>query len=111
MLASLTSDERNALTQFRKNLNAHFGKRIKDCRLFGSKAREEGERESDIDVLVLIENMRFEDKRWVITCGADISLEYLVEISPLCLSPVQFNSLLQRERRLALDIEKEGIPL
>ncbi|MHB8419508.1 MAG: hypothetical protein ACYDCL_15640 [Myxococcales bacterium] len=31
-------------------------------------------------------------------------------LSPLCLSPERYRELLDRERLLALDIEREGIP-
>lgn len=62
-----------------------------------------------MDVLVLIQGMDYKDKRWAITCGADVGLEYMVEISPLCLTPNDFENLKRRERRLALDIEREGI--
>lgn len=108
---SLTPDEKQALKEFHQRLRTHFKKRLKDCRLFGSKARGDDSGESDLDVLVLIEKMSYKDKRWAITCGADISLEYLVEVSPLCMNPKKFEELRQRERRLALDIEREGIHL
>lgn len=111
MQAIVTSEERRAVETFRDRLQTHFGARLKGCRLFGSKARAEGTPESDIDIVVLIDQMSYADKRWAITCGADVSLEFLVEISPLCLSPERFQHLLQRERGLALDIEREGISL
>ncbi len=111
MRCELTAVDKQALTTFRDTLQGHFAERLLDCRLFGSKARGEGTLASDLDVLVVIDDMQYQDKRWIITCGADVSLEYLVEMSPLALSPQQFNHLLQRERRLALDIEREGIPL
>jgi len=111
MNALLTAEEDHALRLFHERLVKYFGNRLKICKLFGSKARGDFFGEADLDVLVLIENMCYEDKRWAVTCGADVSLEYLVEISPLCMSPGKFDELLQRERRLAVDIEKEGIPL
>ena len=79
--------------------------------MFGSKARGDNHPESDLDILVLIENLTYKDKRWVITCGADVSLEFMVEISPLCMDVEKYLELKNRERRLALDIEAEGITL
>lgn len=111
MTSALTSAEQQALTQFHQLAKAHLGSRLLECRLFGSKARGDDHPESDLDVLVVIAALQYADKYWTITCGADISLEYLVELSPLVLSPQQFQQLVQRERRLALDIEREGIPL
>lgn len=107
----MTNIERKALREFCHRLRSHFKGQIADIRLFGSKATGKSGCQSDLDVLVLIEEMNYEDKRWAITLGADISLKYLVEISPLCLIPEQFRGLRLRERRIALDIEHEGIAL
>lgn len=41
----------------------------------------------------------------------DLFLETDVLLSPLVLSQAEFQTLLNRERRLALDIQREGIPI
>jgi hypothetical protein len=42
---------------------------------------------------------------------AELELEHHMPLSVLVLSEEQFNHLKKRERRIALDIEREGIPL
>jgi hypothetical protein len=42
---------------------------------------------------------------------ADVELKYLRPLSTLILSEQTYSRLLQRERRIALDIKNEGIPL
>lgn len=54
-LARLSEQDRRAVEQFRDELRRRYGERIKDLRLYGSKARGDDHDESDIDVLVLIE--------------------------------------------------------
>jgi hypothetical protein len=41
----------------------------------------------------------------------EIELKYLTPMSTLVLAQEQFERLRERERRIALDIEREGIPL
>jgi hypothetical protein len=41
----------------------------------------------------------------------DVGLEHSVNLAPLVLEEQQFQELKRRERLLALDIEREGIPL
>ena len=111
MPITLSKDEQNALKDFHKRLKAQFGDRLASCQLFGSKARGDDWKESDIDILVLIDDLSYADKRWVIDCGEDMNIEYLVDISPLVMSPHKLDELDKRERRLAREIREEGIPL
>jgi len=50
-------------------------------------------------------------KKQIFDVVADIEVKYLVSISTLVLSEENFAFLKKRERRIAADIEKEGIPL
>lgn len=55
-LARLAPAERRWVTEFRDELQALFGHRLRDLRLFGSKVRSDGHEESDIDLLVLLDS-------------------------------------------------------
>jgi len=51
---SLTTNESAALKKLKDSLARDF--RLVELRLFGSKARGDSDQESDIDVLVVLEN-------------------------------------------------------
>lgn len=103
--------EQKALEKFKKEVESQFGARLTAVKLFGSKVSGDVHEESDIDVLVLVKNLSWKEKNGVIDLATGILIETDVDISPLCITPEEFGNLRNRERRIALDIEREGIPL
>lgn len=55
VLDRLDAEERQAVEEFRDRLRAELGPRLRDLRIFGSKARGDDHGDSDIDLLVLID--------------------------------------------------------
>lgn len=108
---TLTPLEIQCLQTFRQRLHAQLGAVIADLRVFGSRARGEGDESSDVDVLVMTTTMSRLIKETIWDIANDLFLETDVLLSPLVLSQVEFHTLLSRERRLALDIQREGIPI
>lgn len=56
VLARLSTEERAAIERFRNEVRALLGPRLRDLRIFGSKARGDDHDESDIDLLILIQD-------------------------------------------------------
>lgn len=79
--------------------------------LFGSRARGDYDDDSDIDVAIVVRGLTRERKLQILDEVAGFELDYLSPISALVLSEDDFSRLRQRERRIALDIERVGIPL
>jgi len=79
--------------------------------LYGSRARGDFHEHADIDVAIIVEGLTGPLKRRILDLVADKELQYLTPLSVLVLSKADFELLRERERRIALDIEKEGIPL
>ena len=79
--------------------------------LFGSRARGDYGDDSDVDVAIIVKGLTRELKKQVLEAVAEFELEYLFPLSALVMSEDDFNHLKMRERRIALDIEKEGIVL
>jgi uncharacterized protein len=79
--------------------------------LYGSRARGDFDGDSDIDVAVIVRGLTRELKDRILENVADVELEFLTPISTLVISEDDFAFLKGRERRIALDIEREGIPL
>jgi predicted nucleotidyltransferase len=102
-----------ALERFASGLRGRFGERLTDLRLFGSQARGETWRESDVDVLVLIADVTRTEADEVAGMAADAGLldDACVVLSPFVRSPEAFEELRRRELRIARDIDREGIPL
>ncbi|MDH4268549.1 MAG: nucleotidyltransferase domain-containing protein [Deltaproteobacteria bacterium] len=103
-------DESRALRELKDSLKEFLGDRIRLV-LYGSRARGDYVNESDIDIAVIVRNLNRELKNQILDKIADVELKYLTPLSTLVLSEDDFTSLKNRERRIAMDIEKEGIPL
>ncbi len=108
----MTEDIRKKeLEQLKQNLENLLGPEAFKMVLFGSRARGDHGDESDVDVAILVQGLTREMKHRILDKVAEIELEYLLPISALILSEDEFDHLKKRERRLAIDIEREGIPL
>lgn len=103
--------EQQTVTEFVKKIGNLFGSRLLLMKLFGSCVRGERSEESDIDILVLIDDLTWEEKRRVWDEATLINIARDTLLSPLVMLPEEFQKLKERERRVALDIEKEGIQL
>lgn len=110
-LEHLTGDEKKAVAEIRERVNGLVGSRLKGLYVFGSKARGDYDAESDVDLAILVDDLDNPMKRRIIDIVVEVETRYIVVISSLVLSWKEFSHLLDRERRLALDIEKEGIPI
>lgn len=80
-------------------------------RLYGSRVHGPSHEDSDIDVLTLVPYKDALVKNTIWDIAADIQMEHEISISPLIMTFEEFNSLLHRERLLAVTIQNEGIPL
>ena len=110
-LEHLTDDEKKAVAEIRERVNGLVGSRLKGLYVFGSKARGDYDAESDVDLAILVDDLDNPLKRRIIDMVVEVETRYIVVISSVVLSWKEFSHLLERERRLALDIEREGIPI
>ena len=100
----------SGLKELKEKLKELVGDRLRMF-LFGSRARGDYDDESDIDVAIIIRNLNGELKDQILDEVADIELKYLTPLSTMVISEDDFDFLKKRERRIALDIERKGIPL
>ena len=102
-----------ALDRFRASLQARFGERLRELILFGSHARGDAGPESDVDLLVVIDELTEQERREVFDSAwdADAAGEDLVLLAPIPYSSEQAADLRRRERRLFRDADREGIRL
>lgn len=111
LLVNLTDDEKKAVEEIKERITFLLGRELKLFYLFGSKARGDFDNESDVDLAIIIEGLTRVTKNKVFEIVAEAETKYTVAISSLVLSMKDFQELKEHERRIALDIESEGIPL
>jgi len=103
---------RATLPAYRRRLEARFGARLVSLRLFGSCARGDDDEDSDADVAVVIAGLTDAERVEAVDAayaawrgaGADGPL-----LSPLVWSAQEWEDRVAAERRIALDIRREGI--
>ena len=99
----------DAISRFRTLIEAGFGDRLLDVRLFGSHARGEPGPRSDVDVLVVIRDLVHRDRTSVYDLAFDVYADTRLRIAPFALSQAEWAELRARELLIAQDIERDGI--
>jgi len=109
-IASLKSGNK-VLIELKRAMREFLGDRMVRLTLFGSRARGDYDDESDMDIAIIVRALTRELKNQILEKVAEIELKYFTPISAIVLSEEEFNRLKKRERRIALDIEREGVNL
>lgn len=103
---------RGLAADFAIKVRMALGDRVARIRLYGSAARGDWTEESDVDVLVLLSPMERSDADKVSQIAFHLGpVTSGLVLRPLVMSWQQFRHLRERERRIALDIESEGVDL
>jgi predicted nucleotidyltransferase len=97
------------LREFVEYLQKHFAKQVKRVALFGSKARGDSRRDSDIDVLVILRNEDRQLRREILIQAARLSLEYDVYISPRVMGEERWEQM--RGFSLYQNVQREAMSL
>lgn len=108
---ALIYKEKAALKELKENLNSFLDERLVRFVLYGSRARGDYDSQSDIDVAIIVRGLTRDLKNQILDVVAEVEFKHLVPLSAFVLSEDEFERLKKLERRIALDIEKEGIPL
>jgi predicted nucleotidyltransferase len=109
--ATLSASEATAIHEFISAAREMLGPVLKAVRLFGSRARGEGHEYSDLDLALIVETGARARRHEIYDLAFDIGLAHGVALAPLVLEEQRLEVLRQRERRIACEIEVEGIPL
>ena len=99
------------LRELKRSLESSLGNQLVSAVLFGSMARGDYNDDSDVDVAVIVHGLTRALKHQILDKVAELELQHDMPLSILLLSEEEFNRLKKRERRIVLDIEREGIPL
>ena len=94
-----------------ETLLAEFGAHVSAIWLFGSKSRGESFPDSDIDLLVIIQQLT-PQLRWRIReIAADCSLEYDVLLNTHILAEQEWEKHINQRSTLWREIQQDGIPI
>jgi predicted nucleotidyltransferase len=108
---ALIYKEKTALKELKERLKGFLDERLIRFVLFGSRARGDYDSQSDIDVAIIVRGLTRDLKNQILDVVAEVEFKHLVPLSTLVISEDEFKRLKKLERRIALDIESEGIPI
>jgi predicted nucleotidyltransferase len=111
MSKPLTEAEQQALAQFKTALESLLGDNLLLLRLFGSRAREEGTEESDLDVLVVVRKKDRRLYRRIVEESLDIDLAYGTNLAPTILNASEYEQNREYATPFYRNIEREGMAL
>lgn len=101
-----------AVTDLVRYVRERFRDRLASLRLFGSFARGRGDpMESDVDVLVVVEDLSAAEMREIVGEAARISSNHNVLLAPLPISAQNYRKMERQELLLTREIAKDGIAL
>ena len=107
----LSPAERAAVDELVAAARSRLGGELREVRLFGSRARGEGTADSDVDVALVVTSAGRQRRYEIYDLAFDLGLRHRVALAPLVIEDERLAELRRRERRLALDLDREGILL
>ena len=109
-LEFLNKTEKNVVTSFVKELKKKVGDDIIAIRLFGSKVRGDFEKDSDIDIFILVKSKE-ETRDRISDIAADYVYEYNVPLAPVVYSVFEYEKNRDLGSFFFEQVEREGVPL
>jgi predicted nucleotidyltransferase len=111
MIGKLTETEEKAVREFSRELRLFSGKNIKQILLFGSKARGDFNKESDIDLFILAGEVDSILKRQTAKIVNKLLLKYEVLISPRLIPEIRYAYQKRLETGFIKNVERDGIKI
>jgi len=110
-LVALTENERQATRAFIARLYDEYGQHILKTTLFGSKARGDDHRHSDVDVLIVADSEDWRLHKALRVLVARLSLEYDVLLSPRIIGRQRWDEMRRHRFTLYENVQADGIEL
>ena len=107
ILTRLEPEERRWVEEFRDRVRSEFGQRLKDLRIFGSKVRGDVHPESDIDLLVLVEDLSSDEWKRIGRMSSAISSW----LSPVVEDFERYHAPINRASGFYKEMRKESVRL
>ncbi len=110
-LSYLTAEERTAVLELASTVRKRFGSEVNEIILFGSKVRGNSDRESDIDILIVIKSLSWETKKSISELAAETNLKYDVLISTIRYDESTWDNPVIKASPFGKIVREEGICL
>ena len=107
----LTCRERSAIGIFLERVKERYPEQIHQAILFGSKARRDSHADSDIDVLLVVDEESWSLRQEISTLAAQVSLVYDVLIGPRVIGWERWARMRRYRFTLYENVQAEGIGL
>lgn len=108
---SLSMREGVAVRAFLRRLHHAYGQVVQRTMLFGSQARGDSGPDSDIDILIIVDEESWPLRDAVSAIAARVSLEYGVLIGPRLIGQERWQRMGRERFSLHEHVTREGIPL
>lgn len=105
----LNKKEKEALKNFRAKIEKLLSDNLLEIKLFGSKARGDARKYSDLDVIVVISSGDWHTSDIVYEMATDILLETGVCVSQKVITKEEYNHLQNAENLFLKNVIREGI--
>jgi predicted nucleotidyltransferase len=107
----LSSKEKKAVQEFMTTVRLTYGDKIQRAALFGSKARGDDTKYSDVDILLIVadDNWKFRQPFSVII--SDIALKYDVKLDVRVISATRWQYMENIQAGLYQNISKDAVPI
>jgi len=110
-IQELLPDVTVVIAEIRQAIAAIAAERLAKLVLFGSRARGDWDPSSDVDIAAVIDGLSRDEHRHILDAVAEIEVRHGFFISLVLFSAEEYARLTARERRIALNIQQEGVPL
>jgi uncharacterized protein len=97
------------LQKFRSLLSRRI--HVNQLILFGSRARGDADLDSDMDVLVVIEELDREAEEYISDCAWEAGFDRGIVVVPVVFTRHEWEEGLEHHSLLVQAVEKEGIPV
>ncbi len=105
----MNATERKILERFKGLLEKRL--QVSQITLFGSRARGDAASDSDMDLLVILDNLTEDAEEYVSECAWEAGFDHGVVIVPVVYGQQEWEHGSERFSLLARAIEKEGVPI
>lgn len=110
-ISKISKIEKKAIREFKSQLSQKLGKDIISIQLFGSRARGNSGKNSDIDILVVLKKPTEEQINYIYDVAMRLTVQYGVYLSVKIFSQKEFNYYKSIPTLFIRNVLREGVSI
>ena len=107
----LAPKEQKAVREFLRAVRLAYGNKIQSAALFGSKARGKWTKYSDIDILLIVADDRWNFRKAIWSIAADIELKHDTLLDVRVISETRWEYMKRIQAGLYQNITRDAVPI